>query len=518
MRSIRGLLRLPSARPPVVCTRVPLLLLAASVAACQGPPAAHTPPTVLTIGTSLPRVGDPSTGVRGLVSSLTLEAPIGIGWDGTPIPRAFDRWSWMDNGQGLRLHLRSGTTFHDGTPLTSQLAVRILQDALTPRNPAFLSYSVKSVRAEGDSEIVIRTGQPEGFLLSDIATSDFALPGSQIGTGPFVLKSQGPPIVLAAFERYRQGRSAIDRINIAEYDTQRAAWSAMMRDDINVLHDVTSDAVDFVEAESAIQTHSFTRNYYHVLVFNHRTPLFSQTAVRKALNEAVDRQQIVDLALKKRGTPTDNPVWPYHWAYQPNQDNYSYRPDAAGARLDAVGLTAGREHGPGRMPSRFRFTCLIVAEDPRVERIALVLQKQLFNISIDMDVRPVPLKELRRHILTGDYEAALTEFVSTRSLSFVYGFWHSPAAGNAGFFDSGYRSADAALDQLRAAISKDEVRSAVAAVQRAFYEDPPAVFLDWMETARALSRNIVVPPNGPPDILTSIGQWRPVVAGEARRQ
>ena len=104
-----------------------------------------------------------------------------------------------------------------------------------------------------------------------------------------------------------------------------------------------------------------------------------------------------------------------------------------------------------------------------------------------------------------------------RSLNFVYALWHSVPPGAKGLVDFHYSSADAAHDKLRAAIKEEEVKTAVAELQRAFYDDPPAVFLDWMQTARAVSRSISVQTESGRDVMGSIQQWRPVPPQSARR-
>jgi ABC-type transport system substrate-binding protein len=154
----------------------------------------------------------------------------------------------------------------------------------------------------------------------------------------------------------------------------------------------------------------------------------------------------------------------------------------------------------------------VVAEDTRLERIALLVQKQLFDIGIDMQVQLVPLRQLASRVAQSEFEAALLEFTPAKSLSYLYFFWHSPQPGVPVFINSGYSSADGPLDRLRAAISEAEIRAAVTDVQRTFYEDPPALFLVWTETARALSRSFAVPDEGQRDILATISQWRPVTA------
>jgi len=169
------------------------------------------------------------------------------------------------------------------------------------------------------------------------------------------------------------------------------------------------------------------------------------------------------------------------------------------------------------MPSRFRFTCLVPSEDQTLQRVALLVQKYLFNIGVDMDVELQPQRDIARRVATGEFEAVLSEFAATRSLSFVYAFWHSPGESGGGLLGLPYHSADAALDRLRSSLSEADVRSAVADLQRAFYDDPPAVFLDWSERSHALSRNIEVSTEPGRDIMGNIRQWRPVTGRSARR-
>jgi peptide/nickel transport system substrate-binding protein len=485
------------------------LLTALAVSACARPAPAPDHATTLTIGTAIPPTRDPSTGVPAIIDSLTLETPILIGWDGRPVPRAIDKAEWSPDGLTLRLRLRPGVVFHDGTVLTNSLMADILRNALRPGGRA-VSTTVTSVAAEGKDEIVIRTAQPEGFLLSDISVANFSLPGHpNVGTGAFRLESKANPISLRAFDKYRGGRPAIDEVKISEYSTQRQAWAAMMRGEADVLYDVSVDSLDFVEAESSVQTHSFIRAYYHALVFNLTLPLFAQKDVRRALNAAIDREQVVEVSLRKRGIPADGPVWPYHFARAAGLPAYSYRPAAAKQLLDSIGFTAGRRHEPGEMPSRFRFTCLIAREDQRLQRIALVVQKQLFNVGVDMNVEVLPMREVQMRVVEGRFEAVLSEFGSLRSLSFLYALWHSPASDQPGLPNFHYTAADAALDRLRRAVKDDDVRAAVADVQHAFYDDPPAVFLDWTQASRALTSDIIVPNEEGRDIWGTIQLWRP---------
>ena len=57
--------------------------------------------------------------------------------------------------------------------------------------------------------------------------------------------------------------------------------------------------------------------------------------------------------------------------------------------------------------------------------------------------------------------------------------------------------------------SDDEIRNRTAELQRIFASDPPAVFLAWETTTRAVSAEFSIPHEPGRDILSSIWQWKP---------
>jgi ABC-type transport system substrate-binding protein len=242
-----------------------------------------------------------------------------------------------------------------------------------------------------------------------------------------------------------------------------------------------------------------------------RHPTLGRREVRQAINEAIDRPAIVRTAMYDRGQAADGPIWPYHWAYNAGTRVYTHNPEAARLRLDAASLPL-RSAGGKEMPRRFGFKCLFLSEDALFERIALVVQKQLFDIGIDVEMVPVSMAEIRTRHASGDFEAILVQMASTRSLDWVYRFWRSPQPGAPGF-RSGYTAADGILDRLRAAQTEDETRIGVADLQRILYDDPPAAFLVRPETARVVDESFVVPVEEKArDILGNLWQWRPATA------
>jgi peptide/nickel transport system substrate-binding protein len=493
-----------------------LFVLAAAVslyAGCTRPPGNSTskPLVRLAIGAALPVSGSVS-GLPALRDSLFIGEPlVSTGLDGRPSARIASGWQWLNDGRTLRVTLRPNVFLHNGEKLSAELVARIL----SPRPAgAGLSYgSITSITASGPYQVDFNLSRPEAFLLSDLMGESIQIrdPSNRthaIGTGPFYFSSDKPYPVLRAFDKYYQGRPAIDEIAIKPYQSQRQAWAAMMRGEIDALHEVSREAADFVEAETTVRAFSFTREFYVPLVFNVRHPVLQQREVRIALNEAVNKQAVVKDAMRGRGEVADSPIWPRHWAHSSAQPTFAYNPDAARVRLDAAGFPLRTPpSGSAEMPNRFSFTCLMYGDDPRFERIGLVVQKQLFDVGVDMRLQPVSMRELGERVSRGDFDAFLFEMNSARSLNWVYLFWHSPPEGP--FLKTGYSSADAALDRLRYAQSDEETRVGTAELQRVFFEDPPAVFLAWEQATRAVSTKFVVPDDPGRDVIGLVRLWRP---------
>jgi len=86
-------------------------------------------------------------------------------------------------------------------------------------------------------------------------------------------------------------------------------------------------------------------------------------------------------------------------------------------------------------------------------------------------------------------------------------FWHSASSRNS----FGYRDPDVdhALDAIRDAPDDQTYRGSVAQLQRSMIANPPAIFLAWGKTSRAVSRRFQVP-NEPDsgDVFVTINKWR----------
>ncbi len=505
-----------------------ILLIWLTALGCSGerrPAETVGPALKLHLGAALPPPGVQESGVPAVVRTMYQENALSLDRNGRVQPKLFQKWEWLADGTILRLTLPEGILFHDGSHLTADVAADLLRrriEADVRDGSAFTFNAVSHLTADADASTVdIHLRRREPFLPDDLVEVSMTIgPKGTIGTGPFMLDG-GPPTNaggrLRAFSAYRLGQAQVDSVEVKGYPTLRAAWTAMMRGEINMLHEVSSDAAQFVEAESSLRTYPFVRPYTYFVGFNVRHPILRHREVRQALSQAIDRAAIIRDGMKGKGEIADGPIWKYHWAYSTAQRTYDYNPDAANLRLDAAGYDRANERTPDRMPSRFRFTCLMFGGDSRFERVALVLQKQLYDIGIDMQIEALPIGELVTRMQTGRFDAVLMEVISGKSLSWTYRIWRSPPPGAPVIFNTGYSSADESLDRLRSASTELEIRSAVAELQRVLYEDPPALFLAWPTVSRAVSADIEVPYEPNSDIVSRVARFQRATQGITRQ-
>jgi peptide/nickel transport system substrate-binding protein len=451
-----------------------------------------------------------------LTRLLFAEHLIAIDWKGRPQESLATSWEWQKGGQELKVHLRQGVTFHDGTPLTAGAVVEILRK-LKARSPrSLLAVTITRFDTVDEHTLLIRLKRPDAFLVDTIADTLIVDPEKpDIGTGPFRILTREPSILAERNRSYYRGVPGIDKVEIITYDTQRASWVALMRGEVDMLPDVNRDAAEFLEGASRVEMSSTIQPYYIPLVFNVRHPVLRRVEVRRALAEAINREEIVREAMSGRGRVADDPVWPFHWAYNAAARTHLYNPNAARLRMDAAGMRMRPAPSPGKMESRFSIRC-IFWRDPLFERIALLLQRQLADVGVDLILEDGDELTLRKRVGRGDFDTFLFQMTSGKSFDWTYRFWHSPADGIL-YQDSGYTGVDSVLERLRVVRPDAEVRAAVADLRERFYEDVPAAFLAWTEKTRAIDSRLDIGDRSDPDLFANVWKWRPVERQKASR-
>jgi peptide/nickel transport system substrate-binding protein len=319
-------------------------------------------------------------GVGELTESYTLyelvyETPITQDAAGDYVPELATDWSVSDDGLTWTLTIRDDVTFHDGTPLTAEdvrFSIQLYQDT-----EAFIylpSYTegFTAVEAPDATTLTITTAEPVGNFESRMAFM-YVLPKhvwenvedpvafqneEMIGSGPFRLTNfdQGVSTTLEAVKDHWQRPPHIDRVIFQTIGNSDARVTALQRGEVDMITEFPATAVPALRNAQNVElliaeplTGSLTDIFFNVVDPDNCPedggvcsghPALRDVEVRRALAEATDKQQLIDVALLGLGSPGLSLV-PTGLGdfYASGVQDYAFSIDAANARLDAAGYT-----------------------------------------------------------------------------------------------------------------------------------------------------------------------------------
>jgi peptide/nickel transport system substrate-binding protein len=467
-----------------------VLTVTARCSGSSGPLTSRHDGGTLRVGVGRVALVAAQSGLRQLAGNQTLEGLVNFNEDGRPRPWLAERWTTAEDGLAVTFQLRANARFHDGTPVTASRVAKALQKNL-PGIMGSAFEDIEEVDTLDDITLRVRLRQPSRFLIEALDAPIQNSDKDQSGTGPFKASASSKQPELQANPDYYLGRPTIDRIDLTPYPSIRAAWADLLRGNIDMLYEVTADGLDSLQNSNNVSVFSFLRHYQYAITFGDNSPALESAEVRRALNAAIDRAAIVQVALGGHGVPSTGPIPSQHWALDAGAPKLAFNRAVAKSLLSA----------------QLHFTCLVPA-DSVYERVALAVKQQLAAASVDMRVEEATQEQILLATQSRKFDAVLVDPVSGPNLFRVYRQFHSKVSFNPKPRSS--PSIDAALDRIRHGKSDDDYRAAITAFQQAVVNDPPALFIAWDERARAVSRRFDVPvPESGRDVLATLRLWRP---------
>jgi ABC-type transport system substrate-binding protein len=233
-------------------------------------------------------------------------------------PALATSWQASSGNQRWQLKIRREVKFHDGTPLSTEIAAASLRAA----NPTW------RVSAEADSVVIARdVSDPE--LLAQLALPRNAIvkrnaDTTPIGTGPFHIVDWRPgrSLALAAEENSWRGRPFLDAIEIEMGKGFHEQMTAMDLGKADLV-EVSAEQMHRISQEGHRLTNSRPIELV-ALLFSRDAPSPDEKLVREALAFSVERGSIRSVLLQGAGEPTASilPNWMsgYGFAFSSDAD------------------------------------------------------------------------------------------------------------------------------------------------------------------------------------------------------
>lgn len=484
---------------------VVLLILALGLTACGKPAsqgasggAPSAGPVTLTIGLSAdPPMLDPlmsSAMVDRQVQNNIYDKLVDIDQKLNIIPDLATKWDISDGGKVYTFHLQTGVKFQDGTPFNADAVKFNFDRMLDPKvkSPRFNEVSmVTKVEVVDDSTVRFTLKAPftpflgvltdrAGMMVSPAAVQKYGAdyPLHPVGTGPFTFQSRvkGDSITLVRNDSYWKGKPAIEKLVYKALPDSNTSVSNLQSGQVDALE---SNAIPDKQIATLKGTQGLTVDVgsalgYQGIWLNTTQPPFNNVWLRRAVADAIDRKQLVQVAFGDGGTavPGDGPFSPA----SPLNDGVVPAADLAKAKDDL---------SKGGQPSGFEFKLMIT---PGPNQVAPVLQQMLSQVGIKMDIEQVEWGALLARLDKLNFQASPVGWSGRVDPDQnVYSFFYTKG----GFNDAGYANPDMdkLLDQSRQL--DGQARAQVyAQVLAKIREDVPYIYLYYPANKLAYSNKV----------------------------
>jgi peptide/nickel transport system substrate-binding protein len=299
-------------------------------------------------------------------------------------PRLASRWE--AEGTRWRFELNPKAVFADGRAVSpADVVFSLCRVRNVPNSPgSFISFieSIASIEPDGESAFVVETKGPDPVLLENlstigivqapqdaslaydegdcgnaewIATEDFNNGRAEAGIGPYRVSAyrRGIETVLERNDSYYGPAPHYERITLRSIPENGARIAALLSGGVDVIDAVPVNAIDQIDANPQLQLISAPASRLIFFAFDQggepspkitgtegRNPL-KDPRVRKALNLAVDRAQIVSTIMDGIAEPAGGIVMGTVFGANPELQPLAFDPEEARRLLSEAGYPQG---------------------------------------------------------------------------------------------------------------------------------------------------------------------------------
>ena len=220
-------------------------------------------------------------------------------------------------------------------------------------------------------------------------------------------------------------------------------------------------------------------NSYTYMGFNLKHKPFDDVRVRRAINYAIDKQEIIDGVYLGLGINIASPYKPGTRWSNPSLAPYPYNPAKARALLKEAGFTDSNGDGIlDRDGKSFTFE-IVTNQNKEREKSAVLIQRRLKDIGIDVKIRAIEWASfISRFIKTGDFDVVVLGWGLGLDPD-QFNIWHSSqqAPGQFNFIGYNNPAVDKLLEQGRLELNPDKRMKIYHEFARVLLEDSPIVYL-----------------------------------------
>ena len=284
-----------------------------------------------------------------------MEGLVRVDSNGKIAPCLAESWERVDPLR-MRFHLRKGVKFHDGEPFDSRSVKFSLEKYVAPETKfpgvGFLG-TIAGVNVVDDLTVDVLTKMPDGLLLNRLAVFSILVPSRYyskvgddgfarhpVGTGPFQFEKweKDDCIILIANKDYwMAGFPKVDRL-VFYFRPFEEQYRMLLNGKIDLMTEFPGNRT--IQAMENKGTNIIKRNSFWTVgaMFNIDRPPLSSLRVRKALNMALNKEDLIKEEDMNNGRPIATFTMKGEEGHNPDLIPYEFNPEKARRLLKEAGV------------------------------------------------------------------------------------------------------------------------------------------------------------------------------------
>ena len=434
--------------------------------------------------------------------------------DGTLVPDLAEKYEMSSDGLSYVFTLKDNIVFHDDTPLTVDDIIFTINTAKDPILKSPRKTAWDGILAEKIDEQTIRFSlkQPYasflenstlGILPSHIwGNSPVELNDANtdpVGSGPYrvsssVKQSSGviDSIELERFDKFVLGKPYIKNINLNFYTNEEGAKTALEEGGVDQVSSINPANAEILKGKGYQVESSVLPRVFGLFFNQNQNQIFIDKSIIRAIDQAIDKEGIVQDVLSGYGVVIDDPIPPNMVEYQKLEGEVAKtskteRLDAAREILTKNGWTVGASGFLEKTTtdSKKKKTTTILefsistGNAPELAKSAELIKQDLNAIGMKVDVKTFEVGNLNQSVIRPrNYDALLFGQIINHE-SDLYAFWHSSQRNDPGFNVAMYTNAkvDKILEDAFVTVDEQQRIKKYIEFENEIKKDMPAVFL-----------------------------------------
>ncbi|HEU4599448.1 MAG TPA: ABC transporter substrate-binding protein [Solirubrobacterales bacterium] len=362
------------------------------------------------------------------------------------VPGLADRWEVSSDGKTYTFHLRPGVKFSDGTPVTAEDVQFSLENFGDPEVNALLAVlatGYEKTEVVDPSTVRVQLSEPIAAFLYNIAVFPaFIVPKDDVeregdafwkhpvGAGPFRLEefAQGSHVTLERNPYYwEEGKPYLDSVRFDFALESNSRILALRNGQAQIADGIPYTQVGALQStpDLAVQQVPVPANLW--MSINHEVPELADVNVRKAMQYALDRDQMNEQIVHGVGT-NPNSILPEFEIDAPPSEVKPYEYDLAKAKEFMA---------KSKYPNGFSTTLIYPAGYEYYKQLTLLIQQEFAAIGIKLKLVELDQAANTERFYAGDYELSFPYNLGSSDVPVpdeYAGFYALPASETDGFF------------------------------------------------------------------------------------